>query len=242
MGISENDDPPPHDVMRAEKLIADVYNALRGNEELWRSTLLVVFYDEHGGFYDHVSPPASSPPDEHHEEYAFDGLGVRVPALLISPLIDSRVEHTLFDHTSLLRYLTDKWQLRPLPSRRIAEANSIEVALTRTSPREACLAKVTMTPDQLRVPDLQTEELAGAMVSAHHVGLQKLAAFLTSALWESTKQRAVEEAPQAYAALARVLVALQNSGNLLRAGAARGLEDIKAGIESLLAALYQQGV
>ena len=47
MGIQENDDHPPHDVMKAEKLVADVYNALRANDALWRQTLLVVFYDEH---------------------------------------------------------------------------------------------------------------------------------------------------------------------------------------------------
>ena len=47
MSFGENDDHPPHDVMRAEKLIADVYNSLRENETLWKSTLLVVVFDEH---------------------------------------------------------------------------------------------------------------------------------------------------------------------------------------------------
>jgi phospholipase C len=63
MGITGNDDHPPHDIMKAQKLIADVYNALRANPELWRSTLLIVVYDEHGGFYDHVVPPKAVPPD-----------------------------------------------------------------------------------------------------------------------------------------------------------------------------------
>ncbi|MDA4120157.1 MAG: phospholipase, partial [Thaumarchaeota archaeon] len=53
-GVTENDDHPPHDIMKAQKLLADVYNAIRSNERLWDSTLLVVLYDEHGGFYDHV--------------------------------------------------------------------------------------------------------------------------------------------------------------------------------------------
>src|SRR5262245_21159841 len=47
---------------------------------LWRSTLLVIFYDEHGGFYDHVVPPKAVPPDDNHAEYGFDQLGVRGPA------------------------------------------------------------------------------------------------------------------------------------------------------------------
>src|SRR5262249_23179348 len=51
-GVTENDDHPPHDVMKAQKLMADVYNALRSNQKLWQATLLVVVYDEHGGFYD----------------------------------------------------------------------------------------------------------------------------------------------------------------------------------------------
>jgi len=46
----QNDDHPPHSTMKAQELIAQVYNALRHNQDLWKSTLLVVLYDEHGGF------------------------------------------------------------------------------------------------------------------------------------------------------------------------------------------------
>lgn len=128
LGVGQNDDHPPHNIMKAEKLIADVYNAIRSNKSLWESTLLVIFYDEHGGFYDHVVPPKSISPDDHKEEYTFDQLGVRVPALLISPWVDNRVEKTVFDHTSLLKYLIDKWQLNSLGNR-AASANSIATAL-----------------------------------------------------------------------------------------------------------------
>lgn len=61
----QNDDHPPHTTLRAQELLAKVYNVLRQNEPLWNSTLLVVLYDEHGGFYDQVSPPAAVPPDGH---------------------------------------------------------------------------------------------------------------------------------------------------------------------------------
>jgi phospholipase C len=135
--------------MKAEKLIADVYNAIRGNEDLWKSTLLIVFYDEHGGFYDHVEPPSAVPPDEHREEYSFDRLGVRVPSLLVSPWVDRRVEAVQFDHTSVLKYLTEKWQLRPLPSRRVAVARSIGVALTRMTARENTIQRIVLTLDHL---------------------------------------------------------------------------------------------
>ena len=132
-GVAQNDDHPPHNVMKAEKLIADVYNALRSNPKLWESTLLVVVYDEHGGFYDHVQPPATVAPDQLGKSYAFNQLGIRVPALLISPHCERRVDHTEFDHTSLLKYLTDKWALGPLGAR-TAQANSIGCAITKDKP------------------------------------------------------------------------------------------------------------
>ena len=66
-GADENDDHPPHNIMKGEKFIADVYNAIRSNPDLWNSTLLVVSFDEHGGFYDHVTPPGAVAPDDHQE-------------------------------------------------------------------------------------------------------------------------------------------------------------------------------
>jgi phospholipase C len=123
-----SDDHPPRDVFEGERLIADVYNAIRRNDALWKTSLLVVLYDEHGGFYDHVVPPAAVPPDHHVEEYTFDQLGVRVPAILISPFVNPGVVHSVFDHTSLLRYLSDKWGLGPL-GERVAKANSFSDAI-----------------------------------------------------------------------------------------------------------------
>ena len=128
-----NDDHPPHDVMDGQKLIADVYNTLRSNESLWKSSLLVILYDEHGGFYDHVSPPAAIPPDHHTEEFTFDRLGVRVPAVLVSPYVKAGVVQTQFDHTSLLKYLIDKWNLGPLGNR-AAQAMTFAPALNLNQP------------------------------------------------------------------------------------------------------------
>jgi len=127
-GAAQNDQHPPSDVFHGEKLLAQVYNALAANSDLWESTLLVVVYDEHGGFYDHVPPPAAVPPDAHTKNFAFDRYGVRVPALLVSPWAREGVDSTVFDHTSILRYVSDKWSLGPLGNR-VANANSIAVAL-----------------------------------------------------------------------------------------------------------------
>jgi phospholipase C len=126
-----SDDHPPHDVFEGERLIANVYNAIRRNDTLWQSSLLIVLYDEHGGFYDHVVPPATVPPDHYVEEYSFDQYGVRVPAILVSPFVEPGITNTLFDHTSVLKYLIDKWELGPL-GERARKANSIKDVLQST--------------------------------------------------------------------------------------------------------------
>jgi len=147
MGASANDDHPPHDVALGQRLIADVFNALRANEELWASTLLIINYDEHGGFYDHVAPPGATPPDGHREEdpqgEIFSRLGVRVPALLVSPRVNRGVSHQVFDHTSVLRYLKDKWRLGSLGDR-VDSANSVGALLRSGAPRGDALASVVL--------------------------------------------------------------------------------------------------
>ncbi len=124
------DDHPPHDVLAGDRLIADVYNGVHASS-IWHSTLLVVVWDEHGGFYDHVPPPAAVPPDHHQEEYTFDRYGVRVPAILISPFTKPGFVATVFDHTSILSFVIERWQLGPLSSR-VAEATSIGDSLDFT--------------------------------------------------------------------------------------------------------------
>lgn len=135
-GPNCNDQHPPHDIMRGDALIADVYNTLRGNPDLFARTLLIVLYDEHGGFFDHVVPPPTVPPDEHTEHYTFDRLGFRVPAVLVSPMLDPGVNSTVFDHTSLLRLASNLWPgARPL-GRRAEQANDPIAAVTwRTTSR-----------------------------------------------------------------------------------------------------------
>jgi phospholipase C len=109
-----NDEHPPHNVVYGEQLIADVYNAVRSSP-VWKKTLLIITYDEHGGCYDHMSPPAAVPPDANDQYgYGFDTYGVRVPAVIVSPYIPagSRIRATPrpvkngppypFDHTSII--------------------------------------------------------------------------------------------------------------------------------------------
>lgn len=137
--VSQNDQHPLSDVFRGEKLIWDVYNALRANDALWQNSLLVVTYDEHGGFYDHVVPPAAVRPDDRTDAsgFRFDKLGLRVPTILASPWLDQGVISDTFDHTSLLKFVVDKWALTNLLGDRVASANTNTFAkYLRKTPRQ----------------------------------------------------------------------------------------------------------
>lgn len=168
-GAGQNDEHPPTDVMTGELLVAQVYNALRQNEALWQSTLLVLLYDEHGGFCDHVPPPATIAPDNHIKDFAFNRLGVRVPALLISPWVNPGVLSDVFDHTSLLKYASDKWDLGALGDR-VPHANSFAAALTvRAAGRTDCpgpLPLPAFQPNQVN-PELTTHQAALAGFTHH---------------------------------------------------------------------------
>jgi phospholipase C len=93
-----SDQHPDHDVREGERFIASVYQAIKDNPTLWASTALLVTYDEHGGIYDHVPPPACTPDGfvaqpgdtQTGKPFLFDRLGVRVPAILVSPWVQKR--------------------------------------------------------------------------------------------------------------------------------------------------------
>ncbi len=105
LNVAASDMHPPHDVRRGDALIAAVYNALRANEALWEESMLLVVWDEHGGFFDHVSPPAAVVPDaasQNNPAFQFDRLGVRVPAVVVSPWVaKGGADHTIYDHASI---------------------------------------------------------------------------------------------------------------------------------------------
>jgi phospholipase C len=147
-----NSQHPNYDVALGEQLIHDVYEALRSGPG-WGQTLFVLTYDEHGGCYDHVAPPwGATPPDSTAGEYGFgfDRFGVRVPTLLISPLIAAGTVYrvpatsTPLDHTSILKTVEQRWNLRALTARDAA-APAFGDVLTLTTPRtDDVLAGVTV--------------------------------------------------------------------------------------------------
>ena len=151
----------PQDISHGESFAAAVINAVM-NGPAWESTLLLWIYDEHGGYYDHVPPPAAVPPDDvpaHNpvlnlptwlraiiKSYAknvankdtgpttYDRYGFRVPAVIVSP--HARPDFVLsevLDHTSVLKLIEEKWNL-PALTRRDAAATSPLAALDLDSP------------------------------------------------------------------------------------------------------------
>ena len=135
LGLKANDQHPPHDVALGEDLIADVYDNLR-NSPAWPHTLLVVTYDEHGGLYDHVLPPACTPPDDVvsvNPPFDFSRLGVRVPAVVVSPFIPKgTIDPTVYDHSSIPATLKEIFALPTFLTRRDEAANTFTHTLTDT--------------------------------------------------------------------------------------------------------------
>jgi phospholipase C len=121
---AENDEHPPADVEVGQKFSADIINALMASSA-WSSSAFFFTYDEHGGYYDHVVPPAAPIPDNIPPMLGpgdvaaqFDQYGVRVPVAVISPFAKAHyVSHTVYDHTSILKFVEHRFGLSSLTNR-----------------------------------------------------------------------------------------------------------------------------
>src|SRR5262245_20109778 len=176
-GYPANDQHPPHHLLEGEKLIANVYDTLRSDDATWRQCLLVVLHDEHGGFYDHVPPPAAVRPDRTAASpsgFAFDRLGVRVPALIVSPWVpEGHVDHTVYDHTSVSATLKKILGLPAFLTARDRAANTFDtnfLAAPRAEAPTNLSALVTSTPAAVE----------GRQFSARHRSLLALAELQSS--------------------------------------------------------------
>jgi phospholipase C len=135
-----NDDHPPTGIANGQALFKDVYDALIANPIRWARTLLLVTYDEHGGFYDHVPPlDIPTPLLGHGSTPVFATTGVRVPGFVISPLVDpATVFSKPLDHTSFLQLIADKFGrgfYSPAVANRQPALARLSDAITRTTPR-----------------------------------------------------------------------------------------------------------
>jgi phospholipase C len=138
----ENDQHPVSNLAVGEKLLYDIYEALRTGPA-WEKTLFIITYDEHGGNYDHVPPPTGAiPPDNFVGRSGFDftRFGVRVSAVIVSPLIPegtilrAPTDGPPFDHTSIIATFRARFGIAAL-GKRDAAAPSVGPALTLTTPR-----------------------------------------------------------------------------------------------------------
>ncbi|KAL9228781.1 hypothetical protein vseg_004325 [Gypsophila vaccaria] len=164
-----NDDHPSHDVSTGQRFVKEVYEALRSSPQ-WNEMLFIIVYDEHGGFFDHVPTPVEGVPSPDDIvgpppfDFKFDRLGVRVPAIFVSPWIEpGTVLHTptgpeptsQYEHSSIPATMKKFFNLKNFLTKRDAWAGTFDVVLNRTSPRTDC--PVTL-PEPVRLRDFDANE------------------------------------------------------------------------------------
>jgi phospholipase C len=136
-----NSQHPMDDVTRGERLLKQIYQSIRKSPH-WKTSLLIITYDEHGGFYDHVAPPTAVAPGDRVTEaennrynFNFQQLGVRVPTVIVSPFIPKgTIDHRVYDHTSVLSTIEALFDLKSLTARDEA-APRVNGLLSLTNPR-----------------------------------------------------------------------------------------------------------
>jgi phospholipase C len=173
-GIYANSQHPDFPVDEGEKLIASVYNSLRASPG-WKNTLLLITYDEHGGLFDHVSPPSVAPspananlpevPVSTSPSFNFRRLGVRVPAVFVSPLIPANtiIHDRDYEHCSIVATVRKLFcgAKRPFNWRE-AQAPTFENLLVLSSPRPD-----VDLPAPVASAALTTSQIQAAIVSSH---------------------------------------------------------------------------
>jgi phospholipase C len=106
-----SDDHAPSAIKGGQQFLLEAYRSMMRVPDIWKGTVMVVTYDEHGGFFDHVSPPAlkTDPPPNTYKN-GFNTLGVRVPGFVISPFVQPKtVFNKILDHTSILKFIGQKF-------------------------------------------------------------------------------------------------------------------------------------
>jgi phospholipase C len=149
--LGGNSQHPLDGAAGGEALIKATFEALR-DSPLWESSVLIITWDEHGGFFDHVAPPKAVPPGDASQfggankyGFAFDQYGPRVPAVVVSPLIERNIiDHRLYDHSSLIATVERLFKLRPLTARDRAALDLRSLA-SLSEPR-------LISPDLLKLP------------------------------------------------------------------------------------------
>jgi phospholipase C len=165
----EDDDHPDADMLRGQHFIKRVYDTLTSNQELWRNTLLIITYDEHGGFYDHVVPPNADVYESTSKSVVLPtsggGLtnttsassskllvvpyGLRVPTFVVSPWTTrGKGPSVVLDHCSILKTVLARFlgSEKPFLSDRVNSSHSFESFLSEPEPRMNVPASPSLPP------------------------------------------------------------------------------------------------
>ena len=121
-GSGQNDDHPPANLQKGQEYVERVLGKLMSKPEVWKKTVFFLIYDEHGGYYDHVPPPAACEPDNWvPQDWKFDRLGIRTPLIVASPFVKpGYVSHITTSLTSVTRFIQNRFDL---PAMTIRDAN-----------------------------------------------------------------------------------------------------------------------
>jgi phospholipase C len=206
-GFPPNCDHPPLPIGPGEHFLRDVYMALAGNAARWAKTVLIVTFDEHGGFYDHVPPaPVVTPPPpgaQWRDPSPFLTTGVRVPGLIVSPLVTAgSVYDGVLDHTSILQFIAARFgngepYSAAVQDRRRQGIGNVADALNRDEPRTTIpwppedAVTVTTPLRQTKTPrtDLARAFAAAAdeLMTDPQLGTAARDAYPELALWETAR-------------------------------------------------------
>lgn len=188
--IEANDQHPDHNVAAGEKFIKRIYESLRAGPA-WEKTLFIIMYDEHGGFFDHVQTPAAPQPDKFVDTatgFTFNRTGVRIPTLMVSPLIPKGLvvgkkpgtpgEYTASSLSSTLRKMFTPNM--PFLTKRDAWADTFDHIMSLSSPRTDCPKTLPDVPDHRGMGGLKTlAEAADEPVTAWQQSLVSLTSQLS---------------------------------------------------------------
>ena len=199
----ESDDHTPFaDMHRGQLFLKSIYDLLSSKKELWSKTMLIITYDEHGGFYDHVIPPLADmltrPPELQKSKGSVAhntpsllriNYGLRVPTFVVSPWVPAgKGPDIVLDHCSILKTILARFcgQDRPFLSARVNASRSFESYLSAATPRLNVPASPVMPlfNDQLQVqgPAIVTPPISREQMRSSHVDYHDLTGMLARQL------------------------------------------------------------
>lgn len=170
-----NDNHPESDIRNGDAFIAAVYKAVASSPE-WNSTVLVLNYDEWGGFFDHVPPPRALAPNATDTDLVNGKalLGCRCPCIVASPWTvglpsDPSVNHTVFDHTSVLKMIESVFTVKPLAARETSSdvGNLLSAIDLNNSPKAAPVLPQLqpVTPQSICASSISSPSIATARLA-----------------------------------------------------------------------------